>query len=70
MTAYLSTLVPPLWRKKITPKLLEWGSTQADKREFGLIREANNVSGWEELKQSIANNTADVRSVPQGNLGY
>lgn len=55
MAAYLSALIPPLWRKLITPKLLEWDRTQAIKEEYDLIREANNKSGWEELKKSIAN---------------
>ncbi|HVL02041.1 MAG TPA: alkane 1-monooxygenase, partial [Dongiaceae bacterium] len=53
MTAYLSTLVPSLWRKTIAPKLLEWDSTQADKREYALIREANLNSQWPELQQSV-----------------
>jgi alkane 1-monooxygenase len=70
MTAYLSTLVPPLWRKKIIPKLLEWDATQADKREYALIRAANSKSHWPELQQSVANTTQDTRAVPQGNLGY
>lgn len=55
LTAYLTTLVPPLWRKVITPKLLEWDKEQADKVEYRLIREANNNSGWDELKGSVAN---------------
>jgi len=70
MTAYLSTLFPKTWRKKIAPKLVEWDRTQADKREYALIREANNASGWDELKQSVANTTKDVQAMPQGNLGY
>ena len=57
MTAYLSTLVPSLWRKIITPKLLEWDSTQADIKEYRLIREANENSGWKELADSVANET-------------
>lgn len=55
MTAYITTLVPPLWRKIITPKLLEWDKTQADVGEYKLIQQANNVSGWPELQESIAN---------------
>ena len=70
MTAYLSTLVPSLWRKKIAPKLLEWDRVQADKREYALIREANVKSHWPELQQSVANSAKDFQSAPQANLGY
>lgn len=55
MTAYVSSYVPWLWRKKITPKLLTWDREQADKREYVLIREANLKSGWPELMDSVAN---------------
>ena len=55
MSAYLSTLIPSLWRKRITPKLLEWDRIQADKSELKLIEQANNASGWSELKTSVAN---------------
>lgn len=55
MSAYLSTLIPPLWRKRIAPKLLEWDRTQAVKGEYELIREANENSGWPELNSSVAN---------------
>ena len=59
LTAYLTTLVPPLWRKVITPKLLEWDKSQAVKEEYKIIREANINSGWEELKESVANRSDD-----------
>lgn len=55
MTAYVSSYVPWLWRKKITPKLLTWDREQADQREYPLIREANVKSGWPALLQSVAN---------------
>ena len=70
ITAYLTALVPPLWRRAITPKLLEWDKTQADRSEFALLREANIKSGWNELKQSVANTTQDQTTIPQGGLGY
>ncbi|MCC2638904.1 MAG: Alkane 1-monooxygenase family protein [Moraxellaceae bacterium] len=70
ITAYLTAWVPPLWRRAITPKLLEWDRTQADRAEFPLIRAANNASGWAELKQSVANSTSDTVAIPQGGLGY
>lgn len=70
ITAYLTSLVPPLWRRAITPKLLEWDRTQAERSEFALIREANLNSGWDELKQSVANTSQDQVAIPQGGLGY
>lgn len=63
MTAYLTALIPPLWRKAITPKLLEWDKRQAVKEEYGLIAEANINSGWDELNNSVAN--ASVRIMPE-----
>lgn len=70
ITAYLTALVPPLWRRAITPKLLEWDRTEATRAEYPLIREANLNSGWAELKQSAANTTSDQVAIPQGGLGY
>ncbi|HEX5276819.1 MAG TPA: hypothetical protein VFW42_04020, partial [Fluviicoccus sp.] len=64
------SFIPPLWRRMITPKLLEWDRTQADRNEFPLIRAANQASGWPELQQSVANTAAPVQAVPQGGLGY
>lgn len=55
LTAYLSTLIPPLWKKIITPKLLAWDKEQAVTAEYEMIRAANIQSGWEELKASVAN---------------
>ena len=54
MVAYVSSYIPWLWRKKITPKLLTWDREQADKREYPLIRQANINSGWPELMGSTA----------------
>ena len=69
MGAYVSTLIPAVWRKKIAPKLLEWDRTQADRSEYALIRKANEVSGWPELQQSVAN-SAGAAPVVAGGLGY
>jgi hypothetical protein len=52
MAAILSAFVPSLWRKMITPKLLEWDREQADQSEYALIKAANEASGWPELKRS------------------
>jgi hypothetical protein len=54
MAAILAAFIPQLWRRMITPKLLEWDRTQADPSEYELIRSANERSGWPELKQSVA----------------
>lgn len=54
-TAYLSVFIPPLWRKKIAPKLLEWDRAYASKQEWPLVAEANARSGWPELMDSVAN---------------
>lgn len=70
ITAYLTALLPPLWRRVITPKLLEWDATQATRAEYALIREANARSGWPELAASKANSASDAIAVPQGGLGY
>lgn len=70
LAAILSSFIPPLWRRMITPKLLEWDRTQADRNEFPLIRAANQASGWPELKDSIANTAAPAQAIPQGGLGY
>lgn len=69
-TAYLTALIPSLWRRKIAPKLLEWDRTQADPREYALIREANQRSGWPELMGSVANRAKPAQAAPIVSLGY
>lgn len=69
MTAYLTTLIPPLWRKVITPKLLEWDKTQAVKEEYAIIRKANLLSGWDELSASVANTTLSNTESDKGAAG-
>ncbi|MCG8670656.1 MAG: alkane 1-monooxygenase [Pseudomonadales bacterium] len=70
MSAYLSTLIPPLWRKKIVPKLLEWDRAQASSHEYPLIAEANIESGWHELHASIANETERAEQPIEGHVSY
>ncbi len=70
MSAYLSTLIPPLWRKRITPKLLEWDQTQADKSEYELIKQANIKSHWPELLQSVANQADELIDSASPKLSY
>lgn len=70
MTAYLAALVPPLWRKLVAPKLLEWDRTQADRSEYTLIRKANEESGWPELQASVANSAGAVPGGAKSGLGY
>lgn len=62
MASYLTALIPPLWRKVITPKLLEWDKYQAVKEEYELIREANLNSGWNDLKNRC-NTTAKKKEI-------
>ncbi|MDY6942365.1 MAG: alkane 1-monooxygenase [Pseudomonadota bacterium] len=45
ITAFLIALVPPLWYRIMTPKLLEWDAHWANDRERELAREANGKSG-------------------------
>ncbi|RLB44467.1 MAG: hypothetical protein DRH30_01485 [Deltaproteobacteria bacterium] len=52
MTAYLTVWVPPLWRKRITPKLREWDEKYASQDERALAAEANERSRWAELTAS------------------
>ena len=52
MTAYLTTWVPPLWRRRITPKLQEWDAKYASRDEQALAAEANERSRWAELTAS------------------
>ncbi|WP_320837077.1 alkane 1-monooxygenase [Zhongshania sp.] len=51
MTAYLTTLIPPLWQKRITPKLNEWDEKFASAAERDLARKANKVSHWSGLNR-------------------
>jgi hypothetical protein len=49
ISAFFSSLVPPIWRHKITPKLIEWDLKQAVEEEYAVIAQANKDSGWPEL---------------------
>lgn len=50
----LTSLVPSLWRKIITPKLIEWDAKYAAKSEYYLIAKANSESDWADLQVSTA----------------
>ena len=54
MTAYLTAWVPPLWRKRITPKLREWDAKYASQNERPLATEANERSRWAELRSAAS----------------
>lgn len=49
ITGYLGTviiaLIPPLWHKLMTPKVLDWDQKYASTEELSLIKEANKKSG-------------------------
>ncbi len=52
---YLSTmvvaLIPPLWNKLMTPKVLEWDQKYATREELSLANAANKVSGLEAFEK-------------------
>lgn len=52
ISAFFSSLIPSLWRRKIAPKLIEWDLKQAVEDEYELIAQANKDSGWPELLNS------------------
>ncbi len=49
LATMLLTLIPPLWHRLMTPKLLEWDKHYASSEEQELIREANQKSGIKQL---------------------
>jgi len=49
ITAFLMTLVPPLWQRVMAPKLLEWDAHWANEHERELALQANFQSGIPEL---------------------
>lgn len=53
VTAYLTALFPPLWRKRIAPRLQDWDENYASEGEKILAREANEASGWSELTPAL-----------------
>jgi NAD(P)H-flavin reductase/ferredoxin/fatty-acid desaturase len=55
---YLSTMfltmVPPLWHRLMTPKVLEWDRVYASPQERRMASEANRASGIPEMEQAEA----------------
>ena len=49
MTAYVTAWIPPLWRRRIAPKLREWDLRHASPAERALTAVANQQSRWGEL---------------------
>ncbi|MFD2178356.1 alkane 1-monooxygenase [Veronia pacifica] len=49
LSTILITLIPPLWHKLMTPKVLDWDRRYASDREKELASEANAASGIPEL---------------------
>lgn len=54
LTTLLITMVPPLWHKLMTPKLLAWDRDYASAEECELAARANAASGIPELMQATA----------------
>ena len=64
ITALHATLIPPLWRKMVAPRLREWDRVHASEAEKNLVVEANKNSGWPELLAG-ANDTEQPILEPQ-----
>ncbi len=54
LTTIIITMIPPLWNKLMTPKLLEWDQKYASPEELKLIQEANLKSGIDTLVAAAA----------------
>jgi len=54
LTTIIATLLPPLWHRLMTPKVLAWDRDYASPRELELAREANAASGIPELMAKAA----------------
>ena len=59
MTAYVTAWIPPLWRRRIAPKLRAWDVRHASPAERALTAVANRRSGWVELGAAD-----EIRSAP------
>lgn len=49
---FLAALCPPLWRRVITPLLLEWDAKQASSAELEIVRKENALSDIPELRHA------------------
>ena len=49
LTTIIAAMIPPLWHKLMTPKVLAWDRDYASAEERVLAREANKRSGVQEL---------------------
>ncbi|WP_255860085.1 alkane 1-monooxygenase [Bacterioplanoides sp. SCSIO 12839] len=56
LTTIVIALIPPLWHKLMTPKVLEWDSKYATTEELELVKEANAKSGIKAFQQSTSGN--------------
>jgi fatty acid desaturase len=53
LTTMIVTLIPPLWHKLMTPKVLEWDEKYASEEEKKLAAEANQKSGIPALMKHV-----------------
>ncbi len=51
---FLAALCPPLWRRVITPLLLEWDAKQASPAELEIVRKENALSDIPELRHATS----------------
>jgi NAD(P)H-flavin reductase/ferredoxin len=53
LTTMLITLVPPLWHRLMTPRVLEWDRRYASAEERELAAQANRRSGLAQLREAV-----------------
>ncbi|VVM99783.1 hypothetical protein PS631_03288 [Pseudomonas fluorescens] len=54
LTTIIAAMIPPLWHKLMTPKVLAWDRHYASAEERVLAREANARSGIAQLMTATA----------------
>lgn len=67
LTTILITMIPPLWNKLMTPKVLEWDDKYATEEELLLAQEANRISGIPELMNKTYDRLANAEANNQNN---
>ena len=70
LTTILVALVPPVWHKLMTPKVLEWDQKYATEEELALAHEANQKSGIKAfMEQDYAAANKDIFNKEDAPLG-
>lgn len=63
LTTIIVAMIPPLWHKLMTPKVLEWDKKYANAEELKLAAEANRKSGIAEMTQQVNSNNGSASAV-------